>query len=53
MWQLRHNLSGYDATFVALAEQTDATSQLTTDARLAGSPRPTCMIEWYACDYAT
>ena len=35
VWALRHNLSAYDATYVALAEALDATSLLTTDARLA------------------
>ena len=38
MWALRHNLSGYDATYVALAEMTGATALLTTDARLAQAP---------------
>lgn len=45
MWALRHNLSGYDATYVALAETTDATALLTTDARLASAPGPECPIE--------
>lgn len=45
MWELRHNLSAYDATYVALAEQTEATSLLTTDARLAAAPGPACTIE--------
>ena len=31
MWALRHNLSAYDATYVALAEMTGATTLLTTD----------------------
>lgn len=44
MWALRHNLSGYDATYVALAEMTDATALLTTDARLAKAPGPRCHI---------
>jgi predicted nucleic acid-binding protein len=35
MWQLRHNLSGYDATYVALAEALAASSLVTTDARMA------------------
>ena len=34
MWELRDNLSAYDATYVALAESLDATL-LTADARLA------------------
>lgn len=45
MWALRHNLSAYDATYVALTELTDATSLLTTDARLANAPGPECHIE--------
>ena len=45
MWALRHNLSGYDATYVALAEMTDATALLTTDARLAREPGPQCNIQ--------
>ncbi|MGH3503513.1 MAG: type II toxin-antitoxin system VapC family toxin [Nocardioidaceae bacterium] len=45
MWALRHNLSAYDATYVALTEMTDATALLTTDARLAGAPGPECHIE--------
>ncbi|WP_211096802.1 type II toxin-antitoxin system VapC family toxin [Arthrobacter echini] len=38
MWALRHNLSGYDATYVALAEATAAPVLLTTDVRLAERP---------------
>ncbi len=45
MWALRHNLSAYDATYVALAEMTGATALLTTDARLARAPGPRCDIE--------
>ncbi|MGI8523894.1 MAG: type II toxin-antitoxin system VapC family toxin [Nocardioides sp.] len=45
MWALRHNLSAYDATYVALAEMTYATALLTTDARLATAPGPKCHIE--------
>lgn len=36
VWQLRHNLSAYDAVYVALAEALDA-DLLTCDARLARS----------------
>ncbi len=36
IWQLRHNLSAYDAAYVALAEQLDATL-VTRDARLASA----------------
>lgn len=45
MWALRHNLSAYDATYVALTEMTDATALLTTDARLAKAPGPVCRVE--------
>lgn len=45
IWALRHNLSAYDATYVALAEMTSATALLTTDARLANAPGITCPIE--------
>lgn len=45
MWALRHNLSAYDATYVALTEMTNATALLTTDARLAAAPGPECHIE--------
>ncbi len=45
MWELRYNLSAYDATYVALTEMTDATALLTTDARLVNAPGPGCRIE--------
>lgn len=45
MWALRHNLSAYDATYVALAEMTGATALLTTDTRLAIAPGINCAIE--------
>ncbi len=45
MWALRHNLSGYDATYVALAETIGATSLLTTDARLARAPGIQCAVD--------
>jgi len=45
MWALRHNLSGYDATYVALAEEVAATPLLTTDARLARAPGIECRIQ--------
>ena len=44
MWSLRHDLSAYDATYVALAEATTATALLTTDARLARAPGIKCSI---------
>ena len=45
MWALRHNLSAYDATYVALSEMLGATSLLTTDARLATAPGINCDVE--------
>ena len=43
VWALRHNLSAYDASFVALAEALDC-PLLTADVRLAGAPGPSCPI---------
>ncbi len=45
MWALRHNLSAYDATYVALAEMIGATALLTTDARLAKAPGVQCYVQ--------
>ncbi|MDP9397119.1 MAG: type II toxin-antitoxin system VapC family toxin [Actinomycetota bacterium] len=45
IWALRHNVSAYDATYVALAEMTGATALLTTDARLANAAGVNCPIE--------
>lgn len=45
MWALRHNLSAYDATYVALTEMLSATSLLTTDARLAAAPGIQCVVD--------
>ncbi len=45
MWALRHNLSAYDATYVALAEELEATALLTTDGRLAAAPGIRCAID--------
>lgn len=44
MWELRHNLSGYDATYVAMAESLEDTL-VTTDRRLAAAPGLRCRIE--------
>jgi predicted nucleic acid-binding protein len=44
MWDLRENLTAYDATYVALAEAVGATALLTTDARLAGAPGIRCTV---------
>lgn len=44
MWDLRHHLRGYDATYIALAETIDASALLTTDARLAKAPGIRCRV---------
>jgi predicted nucleic acid-binding protein len=43
-WELRTNLSAYDALYVALAERLDA-PLLTADARLAKAPELRCHVE--------
>ena len=43
-WELRDNLTVYDAAYVALAEALGATL-LTGDGRLANAPGPRCPIE--------
>lgn len=43
IWELRDNLSAYDATYVALAEATGC-ALVTADARLARAPGPSCAI---------
>lgn len=43
-WELRHNVRGWDAFYVALAEALDGTL-LTLDRRLARASGPTCVIE--------
>ncbi|HUS61096.1 MAG TPA: type II toxin-antitoxin system VapC family toxin [Acidimicrobiales bacterium] len=43
-WELRSNITTYDAAYVALAELLDA-PLVTLDARLSGAPGPTCIIE--------
>lgn len=45
MWVLRHNLSAYDSTYVALAEMLGATALLTTDVHLARAPGIQCHVE--------
>ena len=47
IWELRHNLTAYDATFVALAEALSA-PLITCDARLASAPGHTARIESFA-----
>ena len=46
VWELRHNLTAYDATFVALAEALDA-PLVTCDARLARAPGSSAVVELY------
>jgi predicted nucleic acid-binding protein len=43
-WELRDNLTIYDASYVALAEALDVTL-LAGDGRLARAPSPRCRIE--------
>jgi predicted nucleic acid-binding protein len=45
IWELRHNLTGYDATYVALAEAIEATSLLTSDVRLTRVRGVRCAVE--------
>lgn len=46
-WELKHNLSSYDAAYVALAEMY-GTTLLTSDQRLARSPGIRCDVELLA-----
>jgi len=46
IWQLRHNLSAYDASYVALAEKLGA-NLVTRDARLASASGLTAKIELF------
>lgn len=43
-WELRHNLTPYDAAYVALAEALDV-PLITGDARLAAAPNLACEVE--------
>ena len=43
IWALRHNLSAYDACYVALAEALEC-PLLTADARIAMAPGPECSM---------
>ncbi len=44
MWELRHNVTAYDAAFLALAEALDA-PLVTCDARLARAPGHAATVE--------
>lgn len=44
MWELRHNVTAYDAAFLALAEALDA-PLVTCDARLARAPGHAASVE--------
>jgi predicted nucleic acid-binding protein len=46
IWELRHNLSAYDAAYIALAEALSA-PLVTMDARLAQAPGHNAMVELY------
>lgn len=46
IWELRHNLTAYDAAYLALAETLPA-PLLTCDARLASAPRHAAKVEVY------
>lgn len=46
IWELRHNVSSYDASYVSLAETLDA-PVVTTDGRLAKAPGHGARIESY------
>jgi predicted nucleic acid-binding protein len=44
VWELRENLTVYDAAYVAVAEALD-TSLITADRKLAGAPGLNCRVE--------
>jgi predicted nucleic acid-binding protein len=46
IWELRHNLSAYDAAFVTLAETLDV-ALVTCDARLAGAASHNAQVELF------
>lgn len=43
-WELRHNLTSYDALYVAVTESGDGLL-LTADRRMAGAPGIRCQVE--------
>jgi predicted nucleic acid-binding protein len=47
VWELRHNLSAYDATFIALAETVEA-PLITCDARIASAPGHAAVVEVFS-----
>ncbi|HEY4996414.1 MAG TPA: type II toxin-antitoxin system VapC family toxin [Solirubrobacteraceae bacterium] len=49
VWELRHNITAYDATFIALAEALSA-PLITCDARLAATPGHDAEIELFAIE---
>ena len=44
MWRLRHNVTGYDAAYVALAARLEV-PLMTADQRLAQAPNLPCIVE--------
>jgi predicted nucleic acid-binding protein len=46
IWQLRHNLSAYDASYIVLAEKLDA-PLITRDNRLSSAPGHTAVVELF------
>jgi predicted nucleic acid-binding protein len=46
MWELKENISAYDAAYVALAERLGV-PLVTTDGRLAKAPGHSATIEFY------
>ncbi|HEY4810303.1 MAG TPA: type II toxin-antitoxin system VapC family toxin [Solirubrobacteraceae bacterium] len=51
VWELRHNVTAYDATFIALAETLSA-PLITCDARLASAPGHNAQIELFSASSA-
>jgi predicted nucleic acid-binding protein len=46
IWELRHNMTAYDAAFVALAESLEV-PLITCDGRLTTAPGPTARVELF------
>lgn len=44
IWELRHNMTPYDASYITLAEALDCTL-VTADRRLTSAPGPLCAVE--------